>query len=629
MCGICGTFHYRDGTPDPEVIRRQLAAMAHRGPDDSGTWADERAALGHARLAIRDLSAAGHQPMSNEDGSAWLVCNGEFYGADPIRRELQSRGHRLRSASDSEIALHLYEDLGDDMLARLRGMFAFAIVDPACRRLLLARDRMGKKPLYWHDDGHRIAFASELKALMLDPSVPREVEPRAVAEFLALRYVPGPGTIWQGVRRLEPGHVLVADERGVRTSPYWKLPSAPPGGRALNDTEAIAGVRRKLEESVRQRLVSDVPVGAFLSGGMDSGAVVAIMARVVGAPVKTYTVAYEGLEDDENAAARALAAYLRTDHHEVRLGPEALSALPRLIWQMDEPFADPSMIPSSFVAKRAREDVTVALTGDGGDEVYAGYKTYPAAAIHARLRVVPASIRRAIAAQATRWPEGHPSRRRWARVGMTLVERHLDAMECFGEGALARVLAPGFACTGATRVLDPMRARHARHAMESGDLAALPRLDAETYLPDDVLHKVDRASMLHALEVRSPLLDHELVEHAVTLPMSMRLRDGVTKWVLREAVADLMPPGHTRRAKRGFNPPLERWLRGAGAPWAADVLSDHRTRTRGWIAPAVLERHAGPQQGGSGVYRQWALLCLELWARTYVDRPREALGTAP
>ena len=627
MCGICGSFHYRDGAPDTELVRRQLAAMAHRGPDDSGVWADERAALGHARLAIRDLSPAGHQPMPNEDESLWLACNGEFYGAEPIRRELQSRGHRLRSASDSEIALHLYEDLGDDVLAQLRGMFAFALVDRGRRRLLLARDRLGKKPLYWHDDGRRVAFASELKALVLDAAVPRDVEPRAVAAYLALRYVPGPGTIWKGVQRLEPGHVLVADENGVRTRAFWRLPVAPSAGRAVREADAIAGVRAMLEDSVRQRLVADVPVGAFLSGGMDSGAVVAIMARVMGVPVKTYTVAYAGLHDDENEAARALAAHLRTDHHEVVLGPDALGALPRLVWQMDEPFADPSMIPSHFVAARAKEDVTVALTGDGGDEVYAGYKTYPAAAKHARLALVPPPLRRAIASRASRWPEGHPARRRWARIGMSLLERHLDAMECFGERALPGVLAPGFAGAGAARVLEPLRERYARHAAETDDLSALPRLDAETYLPDDVLHKVDRASMLHALEVRSPLLDHELVEHAVTLPMAMRLRNGVTKWALREAVADLMPPGHVKRPKQGFNPPLERWLRGAGAPLAAGVLRDPRTRGRGWIAPAVLERHAGAQEDGAGTYRQWALVCLELWARTYVDRPRGELGT--
>jgi asparagine synthase (glutamine-hydrolysing) len=335
MCGICGAFHYRDGLPDIGLVRRQVHALAHRGPDGAGVWSDGRAALGHARLAIRDLSAAGRQPMPNEDASLWLACNGEFYGAEPIRHALEQRGHRFRSASDSEIALHLYEAESDAMLAKLRGMFALALVDIRRRRLLLARDRLGKKPLYWHDDGSRVVFASELKALLLDPSVPRKVEPRAVAEYLALRYVPGPGTIFRDVRRLEPGHVLVADERGVRTERYWRLPVAQPTTRVMDEREAIAAVRAMLEDAVRQRLVADVPVGAFLSGGTDSGAVVAIMASLMRVPVKTYTVAYQGQDHGEHLGARELAAHLGTDHHEVVLGPRALDALPKLVRQMD------------------------------------------------------------------------------------------------------------------------------------------------------------------------------------------------------------------------------------------------------------------------------------------------------
>ncbi len=628
MCGICGAFHYRDGRPDPERIRRQLRVLAHRGPDDSGVWSDDVAALGHARLSIRDLSPGGHQPMPNEDESLWLVCNGEFYGIDPIRERLLARGHRLRGASDSELALHLYEEHGDELLAHLRGMFAFALFDRTRRRLVVARDRLGKKPLYWHDDGHRVAFASELKALLVDPDVPLEVDSTSIADYLALRYVPAPRTPWRGVHKLEPGHVLVADERGVCVRPYWQLPVAPRAGRRPSDADAIAEVRARIEESVRLRLVSDVPVGAFLSGGMDSAAVLSVMTRVVGAPVKAYTVGYEGIEDDESAAARALAAHLHTEHHTLTLGHEALRALPELVWQADEPFADPSIIPTHFVAQRAREDVTVVLTGDGGDEVFAGYKTYPAAARHARLAAIPAPLRALAALPAALYAPGSTRRKRFERIGMSVLERHLDAMECFPERAIAGLLAPGFARTLAPgALLAPQRARFAHHATTHDDVAALVRLDTETYLPDDVLHKVDRASMLHALEVRSPLLDQELVEHVAALPFDLRLRGNTTKWVLRQAVAQLLPGDHARRPKQGFNPPLVRWLSGPGAALAADVLGEARTAARGWLAPATLARYRQPQVGGGDVFRQWSLLCLELWARTYVDRPRAEFGS--
>jgi asparagine synthase (glutamine-hydrolysing) len=628
MCGICGAFHYREGQPDGALVRRQLAVLAHRGPDDSGVWTGDGAALGHARLSIRDLSPGGHQPMPNEDESLWLVCNGEFYGIDPIRDRLVAGGHRLRGASDSELALHLYEEHGDELLAHLRGMFAFALFDRTRRRLVVARDRLGKKPLYWHDDGRRVAFASELKALLADPAVGRDVDATSIADYLALRYVPAPRTPWRGVCKLEPGHVLVADEHGVRVRPYWALPVAPRGGPRPSDADAIAGVRARIEESVRLRLVSDVPVGAFLSGGMDSAAVLSVMTRVVGAPVKAYTVGYEGIEDDESAAARELAAHLHTEHHTLMLGPEALRALPELVWQADEPFADPSIVPTHFVAKRAREDVTVVLTGDGGDEVFAGYKTYPAAARHARLAAIPGPLRSLAALPAAMHATGSAKHKRFSRIGMSVLERHLDAMECFAERGIGDVLAPEFARTlEPGELLAPLRARFAVNAAAHGEVESLVRLDTGTYLPDDVLHKVDRASMLHALEVRSPLLDQELVEYAATLPFDLKLRGDVTKWVLRQAVAQLMPGDHAKRPKQGFNPPLVRWLSGPGAALAADVLGDPRTAARGWLAPAALARYRQPQSGGGDVFRQWSLLCLELWARTYVDRPREELAS--
>ncbi|HEV2104386.1 MAG TPA: asparagine synthase (glutamine-hydrolyzing) [Candidatus Eisenbacteria bacterium] len=620
MCGICGAFHYRGGAPDPELLRRQVGALAHRGPDDAGTWIGDGAGLGQARLAILDLSAGGHQPIANEDESLWLTCNGEFYGALAQRRELLDRGHRLRGASDSEIALHLYEERGDAFLAELRGMFAFALFDRRARRLVVARDRLGIKPLYWHDDGERVAFASEARALLLDPRLERRVDERALAAYLALRYVPAPGTIWKDVRKLEPGHMLVCDAGGVRVSRYWELPPEAPAAPAGDERAAL---RALLEESVGLRLVADVPVGAFLSAGVDSAAVVALMARQAPGRLRTYTVGFAEREVSELDGAREAAAHLGTEHTEVVLDASALAALPRLVWQLDEPYADPSVIPTHFVSERARQDVKVVLTGDGGDEVFAGYRTYPAASRHARLGALPGPLRRFIAGQAERLPEAHRLGVRLRRVGMSVMERHLEAMTCFPERALPAVLAPGLArALDPDGVLAPLRRRHAQLAVGRGEVAALPRLDAETYLADDVLKKVDNASMLHALEVRCPLLDHRLVEHVARLPFALKLRGDVTKWILKQAVADLLPARFFARPKRGFGVPLAAWLRGRAAGFARDVLHDARTRERGWLDPRALAAHA---DGAADLHAQWTLLCLELWARTYLDRPREAL----
>jgi len=626
MCGINGVFHYREGAPDVALVRRQAHALRHRGPDDADVWCEGPAALGQRRLAILELSPAGHQPMPNEDRTVWVTFNGELYNWPETKPQLVARGHRLRGNSDTEMLLHLWEEKGPEMLAELRGMFAFALFDTRRRQLLLARDRVGKKPLYWHDDGRRIAFASELKSLMLDPSVPREADTQSLADYLAFGYVPAPQSVFRGVRKLPAGHRLVCDASGARVERYWSLPAE--SDPRIRPAEAVEHLRALLAEAVRIRLMSDVPLGAFLSGGVDSSAVVALMAQAASGPVRTFSIGFEPAHASELEHARAVARHLGTEHHELVVKPDALALLPRLAWGMDEPFADASMLPTFHVAEMARRHVTVALSGDGGDEAYAGYETYPWARRWARADAVPRPLRRLAALPARALPADHPLGRRLRRFGLDTVDRHLENMALFSGDALRGALAPGV--RAATARHDPFRAPraiHARAAASLGDVHALLHLDASTYMTDDVLVKVDRTSMLNSLEVRAPLLDHVLLEYVATLPFELKLRGGVTKWALRESVRPLLPPAVLARGKQGFGVPLASWFGDAFGGLAREVLLDRRCRDRGWLDPAAVERLAGSGAApdGPAARRLFALVCLELWAQLWMDRPRETL----
>jgi len=626
MCGICGVYHYREGDADAALVERQHQVQKHRGPDDWDVWSEGPVAFGHRRLSIVDLSPAGHQPMPNEDGSLWVTYNGELYGWPEIRSVLAARGHRFRGHSDTEAILHLYEEHGDALFPHLRGMFAFALWDRPKRRLLVARDRLGIKPLFWHDDGRRLAFASEAKALTLDPALNRAVDEEALADYLTFQYVPSPRSIWKGVQKLPPGHYLVCDATGVRVERYWSLPAET--DHSLTTEAARERLRALLAEAVRLRLVADVPLGAFLSGGIDSSAVVALMARAVDEPIKTFSIGFEEQDFSELAEARRVARHLHTDHHELVVRPRALELLPRLVWHMDEPFADPSMIPTWYVSEMARREVTVALSGDGGDEAFGGYTTYGWARGYAAFDRVPAALRR-IAGWPARWlPADHPLGRRLRRVGMPVVDRHLEVMAYFTPPERARVLAPELRARLAGHdSFAAARAAHARAAAGLGDVAALLHLDANTYMTDDVLVKVDRTSMAHALEVRVPLLDHHVLEFVARLPFEMKLRGGVTKWILKESVRDLLPAETLARGKQGFGVPLERWFGGDFGRLAREVLLDPRARRRGWLDPAGVEAvlAGGDLREDRRARQVFALVCLELWAQTWLDRPRGSL----
>ncbi len=628
MCGINGVFHYRSGQPDRARVVAQAHVQRHRGPDDRDVWTDGVAALGHRRLSIVDLSAGGHQPMPNEDASVWVAFNGELYNWPEMKPRLAARGHAFRGNSDTEMLLHLWEEKGPALLDDLRGMFAFALYDTRQRRLLLARDRVGKKPLFWHDDGSRIVFASELKSLVLDPSVPREPDPRAIADFLTFQYVPQPETIYRGVRKLPPGHRLVCDAGGPRVERYWSLPvGADP---SWSPAAAVERLRELLAEAVRIRLMSDVPLGAFLSGGIDSSVVVALMARASATPVKTFSIGFEAQDYSELEHARAVARHLGTEHRELVVKPQALELMPRLVWGLDEPFSDPSMIPTYHVAAMAREHVTVALSGDGGDEAYAGYTTYDWARSYTRADRVPRALRRLLASPAALLPADDPLGRKLHRIGLDVVDRHLDTSAHFPPRDLRAVLSTDLRRALGTH--DPFAAHRVVHgdaARSVGAVPALLHLDALTYMTDDVLVKVDRTSMLNSLEVRAPLLDHVVLEFVARLPFEYKLRGGVTKWVLKEVGRPLLPPGILERPKQGFAVPLEHWFGHDFGRLAREVLLDRRCRERGWLDPRAVASLVGGGEGrASRRARQvFTLLCLELWAQAWLDRPREATAT--
>jgi len=628
MCGINGVFHYRgEGVADRDLTERQMRCLAHRGPDDHAVWVEGPVALAQQRLAVVDLSPGGHQPMPNEDESLWVTYNGELYGWPEIRKDLERRGHRFRGYSDTEAFLHLYEEHGTGLFAQLRGMFAFGLYDRPRRRLLLGRDRFGIKPLYYHDDGKRIAFASELKALLLDPSVPREVDVESIADYLTFQYVPAPRSIFRAVKKLPAGHFLTADGGGVHVERYWSLPSEPDRGH--DEAWYRETLREKLAEAVKLRLVADVPLGAFLSGGIDSSVVVALMSRAMSEPVKTFSIGFDEEDFSELEHARVVARHLGTEHHEEIVRPHALELLPQLVWAMDEPFADPSMIPTWYVSQMARRHVTVALSGDGCDDAFAGYTTYDWARSYARVDRVPRGVRRLAGWPARLLHPDHRVGRKLHRLSLDPLERHLDVMSYFTPRDLGHVL--GRDLRGVLNGHDPYaaaRALHARGARGLGDLPALAWLDAQTYMTDDVLVKVDRTSMQHALEVRVPLIDHKVMEFVATIPFEYKLRGDVGKWILRESVRDLLPPSILARGKQGFGVPLQHWFGADFGRLAREVLEDPRARGRGWLdTSAVREVLATPDSGNGRRVRQvWALVCLELWAQTYLDRTGAAVA---
>ncbi|MGH2994339.1 MAG: asparagine synthase (glutamine-hydrolyzing) [Solirubrobacterales bacterium] len=593
MCGIAGEL-WSDGPVEPALVERMCRTMEHRGPDSRGLFADDGVAIGVQRLAVIDLES-GDQPIYNEDGSVVVVLNGEIYNFRELREELARAGHRFRTHSDTEVIVHLYEELGEACVNRLRGMFAFALWDRDTRLLILARDRVGKKPLFYSCREGRLWFASEPRAILASGAVPRDVDHRAIDAFLHYQCVPCPRSAFSAIRKLPPAHTLTWRDGVVSTRRYWKLSYRDDYTQA-GDAEVCELIREALLEATRLRLRSDVPVGAMLSGGVDSSSVVAAMARLSANPVKTFSIGFDVDGFDETASAREVARLFGTEHHQVALDFGAMEMLPRLVWHYGEPFADSSALATFALAELTRRHVTVALNGDGGDENFAGYQRY--------LRFAPSTD--------GRQPRLAPYEEYAAR----------RAHVYFDESARADLYEPEFLDSLGARpwlsvLRDPYLASDAGNVVER-----LLDVDVQTYLPDDLLVKMDIATMAHSLEARSPLLDPAIMELAASLPIRMKLDGGTTKRILKQAMREWLPEGIVERPKMGFRIPIGDWLRRNLRRLPADVLLDPRALDRGLFREERLRAIVSEHLDGSRdhAYRIWTLLQLELWFRTYVDR---------
>jgi asparagine synthase (glutamine-hydrolysing) len=628
MCGISGVVYTDPGHPvDRELFRRITSTLTHRGPDADGYLFAGGVALGHRRLSIIDLST-GDQPIYNEDGTRAIVFNGEVYNFQALRAELQARGHRFATASDTETIVHAWEEYGDACVGRLRGMFAFALWDARQRRLLLARDRVGKKPLYYAHDGERLLFASELKALLADPSVKRDVSLEAVDDYLAFGAVPAPRTIYRGIAQVPPGHYLVWQDGRVTLTEYWDLVFQQ--GPERREADYLEELEAVLDEAVRLRMVADVPLGAFLSGGVDSSAVVASMARQSPRPVQTTTVMFNERAFDEAAHARAVAAALGTDHREVLVEPRAAEILPRLVWHLDEPFADSSALPTYYVSQAARQRVTVVLSGDGGDEGFAGYeRRYGMNLLEDRLRRrLPRWFRRGLLGPAAAvWPKADrlPRALRWKFVLRNLSLEPERAF--FHDMSLFTPADKRGLLTGQVRRAlgdhDPgaLFARHFDRVRGLDHLSRILYVDTKAYLANDILVKVDRMSMASSLEVRAPLLDHRVLEFAATVPSALKYHGTTSKYLLKRAVARRVPASAVHRPKMGFSIPLAHWLRTDLRETAHDLLLSPRAAGRDYFVPGTVRAMWDRHQRGvrDHAHHLWALMMLELWHRVFVD----------
>jgi asparagine synthase (glutamine-hydrolysing) len=637
MCGIAGIVAAdRLHEDDRARAQRMRDIITHRGPDGAGLHVDEHAALAHRRLSIVDL-AGGHQPLSNEDGSIWVTYNGEIYNHASVRPELEAAGHRYRTRSDTETIVHAYEEWGDDCVHRFRGMFAFALWDAPRRRLLLVRDRLGVKPLYWTMAGDRLLFASEIKSILESGLVEARPNRRVISEVLATRYTSGTETMFEGIQKLLPGHRLVFEGGRVQITQYWDLPidGPDPELEAMPEAALVERFRGLLEESVRLRLMADVPLGMFLSGGIDSSAVAALMARQIDRPVQTFSVAFADRAFSELTYAREVAQAIGADSHEIVIDDaDFFGALPRLVWHEDEPIAHPSSVPLHFVSALAREHVKVVLTGEGSDELLAGYGKYPRSLLNWKAggvyeRVLPAGVRKAVAGSMVPRLPGRLGR--YARRSFLAMPRHPAAMFFDNFAGMPMHLQHELLDPSLLAGNDPYASSLEYYEHANGSTGVLGRLlytDVKTYLLE-LLMKQDQMSMSTSIESRVPFLDHVLVEFAARLPDRLKLNGFTTKRILREAVRGVLPTSILTRPKMGFPVPFANWMRGTWSHAASDVLLDRRARERGIVQPAavaaLLDAHReGRRAAGDAI---WALLNLELWFRTFIDG--EGVQTLP
>lgn len=626
MCGIHGLYRFDRQRVEPALLSAMGRVTQHRGPDDEGLHVDGECGIAMRRLSIIDL-AGGHQPLSNAEGTLWLVCNGEIYNYRELRTELQALGHRFKTASDSEVLLHGYAAWGDEVVLRLNGMFDFALWDARCRRLLIGRDRLGVKPLYVLNDGRQLAFATEAKALLCLPGVQAELDRGVVADYLHLGYVAAPHCIFKGVRKLPPATLLAVQDGQVREWRYWRVPERIAHG--IDEAGWIERVRARMDESVRMQMVSDVPIGAFLSGGVDSSAVVGYMARHSSQPIRTYAIGFEGGEAEalynELPYARQVARLFGTEHHEIVVKPDVVGLLPRLLWHMDEPLSDTAFITTYLVSEFARRDVKVILSGVGGDELFGGYRRYLGGHYARKFQALPGWLRQAASSTARHLPADRHSKllnlMRLAKGFVGSAEMDADAryrsyLQVISREAIAQLLIDPVP-QGEDRLASAFRG-----AGQADELNRLLAVDAETQLPDDLLLLTDKMSMAVSLECRVPLLDHELVELAASMPESVKIRGGQLKYLMKKALSPMLPDDILHRQKRGFGTPMGAWLKRELAPVLRHLLSPEVVARRGLLRQpaidALMADHEANRSDGTDALL--AMMNLEIWSRVYLDR---------
>jgi asparagine synthase (glutamine-hydrolysing) len=630
MCGIAGIFNFDpERRADRALLERMTSLVAHRGPDDAGHEIFGNVGLGHRRLSIIDVSTAGHQPMANDDGSVWIAYNGECYNYRELASGMRARGHRFKSDSDTEVILRLYEERGEACFRELDGMFALAIYDGRRQRLILARDRIGIKPLSYHYDSNRLIFASESKALLADPATPAKLDITALSDYLHLLSIPDPRSIFGDVRKLQPGHYLVITTRGVKEEPYWSLPVSI--DESMSYEAAAEEFERRFDRAVQSHMVADVPVGAFLSGGVDSSAIVSAAGRVSNTPIETFSITFPGLDEfDESPFAEAVAARCGAKHHAFNLAPHLVEALPRIAWHADEPFAISSAFALYFIAKVARERVKVVLTGDGGDEVFGGYvwrhsdfgEPHPAAAAWVERATVLLRRHPKFRGLMPKRMEGM-LRRLQGRD-----ERYLQSFTCFLDNELLDLLEPSLA----GQVVDAWENNIVQHVLETApskeQLARKLYTDIKTTLVSEMLTKADRMTMAHGLEARVPFLDHHLVEWAFTIPGRHKIRTGSGKALVKTAMERHLPHHVLYRQKQGFNVPMKVWMRGELREFVRDTLTTARLSQRGFFRPEAVESMLADHFSGrrDSSNKIFALLMLELWHQLFVDG-RTELGS--
>lgn len=636
MCGIAGILALIRGL-SKESLTAQLKSMtnaqSHRGPDDQGIWCDGTCALGHRRLSIIDLSEAGHQPMSNADGSIWITFNGEIYNFQALRRELESLGHRFRTRTDTEVLIYAYEQWGEACLSRLRGMFAFVIWDALRKRLFAARDRVGKKPLFYTQTSQSFLFASELQGLIANPEVKREVNFPAIDSYLSYGYVPAPGTAFKDIFKLPPAHYLMIDlsspnqsssQVPVKIARYWSLDYTPKF--KLSEEEACEILREKMAEAVKLRMISDVPLGAFLSGGIDSSIIVGLMAQHSEQPVKTFSIGFHEAAYNELEHARRIAQKWGTDHHEFIVEPDALEILPKLVKHYGEPYADSSAVPTFYVSQMTRQHVTVALNGDGGDESFAGYERYLGNSIAELIHSVPGmgfaarALSRVIPDSIDPKSRARLAHRFLSVATQPMAQRYPRWLTYFTNDAKPLLYSREF--TGRLNgSRDSWLSSLCSELSQLDPVDAAMAVDIVSYLPYDLLVKVDITSMANSLEARSPFLDHEVMEFAARLPVEMKVRGRQLKHLLKKAFADLLPPENINRRKMGFGVPVGQWFRGPLREMLCDALLLQPARSRGYFQDLHIARlvddHLNERADNS--FQLWSLLMLELWRREFID----------